>query len=100
MLDNFVISISISARSLGKNESGAYEECARFGAGIAIDGSWNTNKSVNPEMYGKNKEETQSDFNKFEGSIDDFSKDVSPAVNRLVEKFKKELEQELAKQQG
>lgn len=100
MLDNFVISINISARSLGKSETGEMEECARFGSSIAIDGSWNTSKTVVQPAYEKNKEESQSDFSKFEESIDGFSKDIHPAVSALVEKFKKELEQELASRQG
>lgn len=97
MLDNFIISINVSARSLGKNESGEREECARFGSSINIDGSWNASKSINPDPYDRNKAETQSDFSKFEESVEGFSKDISPSVNALVEKFKKELEQELSK---
>lgn len=97
MLDNFVISINVSAKSIGTNESGEREECARFGSSIAIDGSWNTNKTINPGAYERNRSETQSDFSKFEESVEGFSSDISPAVSALVEKFKKELEQELAK---
>jgi len=97
MLDNVVISINVSAKSIRKNESGEREECARFGSSIAIDGSWNTNKSVNPEAYQSNKEETRSDFAKFEESVEEFSGDIFPALNSLVEKFKKELEREIAK---
>lgn len=97
MLDNFVISINVSARSIGKNESGEREECARFGSSIAIDGSWNTSKTINPGAYERSRSETQSDFSKFEDSIEGFSRDVSPAVSALVEKFKKELEQEISK---
>lgn len=100
MLDNFVISINVSARSIGRGETGEREECARFGSSIAIDGSWNTNKTVVQPAYEKNKEETKSDFSKFEDSIDGFSKDIYPAVSELVEKFKQELEQELASRQG
>lgn len=97
MLNDFVISVNISARSLGRNEAGTYDECARFGANIPIDGSWNTSKSIIPGTYEIHKEESQEDFRKFEENISWFSKDISPAVNELVERFKKELEQELAK---
>lgn len=97
MLDNFVISINVSAKSIGTNESGEREECARFGSSIAIDGSWNANKTINPGVYERNRSEAQSDFSKFEESVEGFSSDISPAVNALVEKFKKELEKELAK---
>lgn len=97
MLDNFVISINVSAKSIGKNESGEREECARFGSSIAIDGSWNTNKTINPGSYERNRNEAQADFSKFEESVEGFSVDISPAVSALVEKFKKELEHELAK---
>lgn len=97
MLDNFVIAINISAKSMGKNESGEREECAKFVSSINIDGSWNASKSINPDLYDRNKAEARSDFSKFEESIEGFSRDISPAVSALVEKFKKELEQELAK---
>lgn len=97
MLDNFVISINVSARSIGKNESGEREECAIFGSSIAIDGGWNTSKTVNSGAYERNRGETQLDFSKFEESVEGFSADISPAVKALAEKFKKELEQELAK---
>lgn len=97
MLNDFIISVNIASRSLGKNEAGTYDECARFDANIPIDGGWNTRKSINPQAYEKHKEEVKSDFGKFEENISDFSAEISPAVNELVEKFKKELEQELAK---
>lgn len=97
MLDNFVISINVSAKSFGKNESEEREECARFGTSINIDGSWNTNKTIVPGSYEQNKAEVKSDFLKFEESVEAFSQGVSLPVNELVEKFKKELEQELAK---
>ncbi len=97
MLDNFVISINVSAKSIGTNESGEREECARFGSSIAIDGSWNTNKTISPGAYERNRNEAQSDFSKFEENVEGFSSDIFPAVSALVEKVKKELEQELAK---
>lgn len=97
MLDNFVISINVSAKSFGKNESEEMEECARFGTSINIDGSWNTSKAVAPGAYERNKSEVQADFSKFEESVEAFSQGVSPAVNALVDKFKKELEKEIAK---
>ena len=97
MLDNVVISINVSAKSVKKNETGELEECARFGSSIAIDGSWNTNKIINPGPYERNREETKGDFSKFEENVECFSNDISPAVRELAEKFKKELEQELAK---
>lgn len=97
MLDNFVISINVSAKSIGKNESGEREECAIFGSSIAIDGGWNASKTVNPGAYERNRNEAQTDFSKFEESIEGFSSDIFPSVSALVEKFKKELEQELAK---
>ena len=97
MLDNFVISINVSATSMGKNESGGREECARFGSSIAIDGSWNTSKTVIPGPYERNRDKTRTDFLKFEENIEGFSADISPSIKALVENFKKELEKELAK---
>lgn len=97
MLDNFTIYINISAKSFGKNESGEREECALFGANMSIDGSWNTSKTAVPGAYEKNRQEAQADFLKFEESTEGFFKEISPGVGALVDKFKKELEQELSR---